>query len=141
MEQSTFHQFLSLLEFKKNHQLKSSGLNYAQLHVLEEVFELGEARTLELSRAMSMAPSTLIGILDELEKRQLITRERQHNDKRVVIVRATVEGKKKVEQHFVEDNNFLNNIMKTLSYEEQEMFFELMHKIATGAKQTEALFE
>ncbi len=140
MSQKIFHRFLSLLEYKKEYQLKSSALNYTQLHVLEEIYKNKEIKTLEISKLMDISPSTLIGVLDELEKKGLITRERQKNDKRVVVVSATEAGSSKVEQHFTEDKSFLKNLTASLSQEEKQQFFQLMKKITDSIDQPEKLF-
>ena len=46
-----------------------------------------------LSRGMYMSPSTVNGILDRLEVKRLIRRERKDRDRRKVIVTATDEGR------------------------------------------------
>jgi len=86
MDQQLFHQLLDIFEFKKSYQLRSSGLNYLQLHVLERIYEGEGLKTLDISKQMGISPSTLIGVLDELEIRELIKRDRQKADKRVVLV-------------------------------------------------------
>lgn len=140
MKQKTFHDFLSIIKFKENYQLKSSGLNYIELHVLEKIFELGECKTLLLSREMNIAPSTLIGILDKLEKLNLVTRIRQTGDKRIVLVSATDLGKEKVINHINEDGLFIENLFSVLNKAECETFISLLEKLNTHLEAPENLF-
>ena len=140
MDQRLFHRFLSIFEFKKSFQLKSSGLNYLQLHVLEKVYKEEGLRTLDISRAMEISPSTLIGVLDELESKGLIMRDRQKDDKRVVVVTATEEGKHKVLQHIKEDEVFLRNLTSCLNEEESAQLSELLLKITSSTTELEELF-
>ncbi len=140
MDQKVFHRLLSLFEFKKDYQLKSSGLNYQELHVLEKIFKQKESKTLDISKQMAISPSTLIGILDHLEKAGLIRRERQQQDKRVVMVTATEKGNEKVEMHMAEDRLFLQNLLSALSDEEKEQFTQLLDKLTGSIEDPKLLF-
>lgn len=140
MNQQLFHQLLNIFEFKKSYQLKSSGLNYLQLHVLERVYKEEGLRTLDISRQMDISPSTLIGVLDELESKELIMRDRQKDDKRVVLVTATEKGKHKVLQHIKEDEVFLRNLISCLNEEESVQLSDLLLKITGRTTELEELF-
>ncbi len=48
----------------------------------------------EIARSVYLSPSTVVGILDRLEKKELITRSRDKIDRRVVNVTATDKGMK-----------------------------------------------
>lgn len=50
----------------------------------------------QLAQKVYLSPSTVVGILDRLEKRNLIVRERDKNDRRVVHLSTTKIGKKVV---------------------------------------------
>ena len=141
MEQKIFHQLLSIFEFKKSYQLTSSGLNYIQLHVLERIYEEEELKTLDISRQMDISPSTLIGVLDELERKELIKRNRQKDDKRVVLVTATDKGKQKVLQHIREDGIFLKNLTACLDEKEAVQLAGLLKKVIVSADALEDLFK
>lgn len=52
----------------------------------------------ELARRVSLSPATLTGILDRLEGRGLVTRERQIRDKRRVVVGLTAAGRRLLRQ-------------------------------------------
>lgn len=141
MDQQIFHRLLELFEFKKELQLKYSGLNYMQLHVLERIYVSGGMKTLDISRQTGISPSTLIGVLDELESKKLIQRERQKDDKRVVLVTATEKGKQKVLQHMKEDEVFLRNLTACLNEEEKAQLLELLQKVVGSVNQLEDFFK
>jgi len=70
------------------------GITGPQLICLSHIVK-GEGTTLSrLSRGMYMSPSTVNGILDRLETKHLINRERKDRDRRKVIITATDEGRK-----------------------------------------------
>jgi DNA-binding MarR family transcriptional regulator len=130
-----------MFEFKKEFQLKSSGLNYAQLHTLEKIYEDGAVKTLDISKALDISPSTLIGVLDELEKRGLIRRERQETDKRVVLVSVTKKGETVVKKHYQEDELFLFNLLKDLDESECRDLKQLLDKVTGSITELEQLFD
>lgn len=138
--QNTFHKLFKIIDFKKEYQKKSSGLNYLQLHALEKIYEEKSMKTLEISKVMSISPSTLIGVLDELENQGFIARQRQQEDKRVVLVTATLAGEAVVKKHFDEDKLFLENLLKKLDDEEKKNIKSLLGKMTDEIVEFETLF-
>jgi len=72
------------------------GLSSPQLICLAQLNANGSMMTGQLAASMSLSPATLCGILDRLEVRGLVTRERQIDDKRRVLVRLTRSGMRAV---------------------------------------------
>jgi DNA-binding MarR family transcriptional regulator len=69
-----------------------------QLACLRHVESAGAETTTGLAAAVSLSPATVSGILDRLEARELICRERQSDDKRRVLVTLTETGRSAVRQ-------------------------------------------
>lgn len=69
------------------------GLTEPQAICLNAVNRAGELNPGQLARTVSLSPPTVTGILDRLERRALIRRERTARDKRQVVVRLTDEGR------------------------------------------------
>lgn len=139
--QNIFHRLFKIIDFKKDYQQKSSGLNYLQLHTIEKIYKEEEMKTLDISKALDLSPSTLIGVLDELEKKKLISRKRQVEDKRVVMVSVTGLGEDIVKKHFEEDEKFLNNLIKTLNIDEQTQLVKLLDKMTANVAEMDELFK
>lgn len=68
------------------------GVTVPQLTCLLKIIEAGEMTCGELARAVSLSPSTVVGILDRLTAKGFILGERSREDRRLVMVRATAEG-------------------------------------------------
>lgn len=64
-----------------------------QLIALNAVSE-GPIATSELARRVHLSPSTIVGILDRLEGKGLVARQRSTQDRRLVYVELTPEGRK-----------------------------------------------
>lgn len=63
-----------------------------QLVCLLAVVNQGPLSATAISREVQLSASTVVGIMDRLEEKGWITRTRAHDDRRVVMVAATVEG-------------------------------------------------
>jgi DNA-binding MarR family transcriptional regulator len=76
----------------------ASGLTGPQLLVLQHLAKHGSQTTGEVARAVSVGQATLSDILERLEGKGLVRRERSRQDKRRVINGLTQSGKKAVEK-------------------------------------------
>ncbi len=71
----------------------SHGLTGPQMLCLREISQQGSLTTGTLALAVALSPATLTGILDRLEMRGLVSRERRPEDKRRVVVSLTAHGR------------------------------------------------
>jgi DNA-binding MarR family transcriptional regulator len=74
------------------------GLTEPQAICLNAVNRAGELNTGQLARTVSLSPPTVTGILDRLERRGLVMRERAVRDKRQVVIRLTDGGRQLLEK-------------------------------------------
>jgi DNA-binding MarR family transcriptional regulator len=72
--------------------IRQSGLSQAQLWLLWEVFGQPGLRVSELSQRLSIKPATASNLLDKVESKGLIRRERAGPDQRVVQIYITAPG-------------------------------------------------
>ena len=75
-----------------------AGLTGPQLWAIKVLSESAPIMVSELARRMYLHPSTVIGILDRLETRGLVTRSRSTEDRRVVTVGLARRGKEAVKK-------------------------------------------
>ena len=73
--------------------VKRVGLTGPQLMILQEIVHAGEVSVGEVAKAISLSQGTVTGILERMEKRELVTRRRSESDRRRVLVKATTSGK------------------------------------------------
>jgi DNA-binding MarR family transcriptional regulator len=73
---------------------KKYGITGPQLWALKTVAANGSLSLGELSKKMYLHPSTISGVVDRLEKKGFVVRDRGQEDRRVVKVRLTPQGKK-----------------------------------------------
>lgn len=75
-----------------------SNITAPQLVCLRAVIDKGPMTSTAISREMHVSASTVVGILDRLEDKGLVRRERGREDRRIVFVHATEEGVKLADQ-------------------------------------------
>jgi DNA-binding MarR family transcriptional regulator len=73
--------------------VKRVGLTGPQLVILQEIARSGEVTAGEIAKAVSLSQATVTGILERMEKRGLLERQRSDRDKRRIMVRITEPGR------------------------------------------------
>lgn len=74
-----------------------TGLSGPQLICLRQLSSFGPMQTSHLAEAVNLSSATVCGILDRLEERGLVVRERQPDDRRRVLVSLSDAGQDAVE--------------------------------------------
>jgi DNA-binding MarR family transcriptional regulator len=69
-----------------------SHITAPQLVCLHAIIDHGPLTATAISREIHVSPSTVVGILDRLEDKGLVRRERSREDRRIVFVSATEVG-------------------------------------------------
>ena len=72
---------------------KRYGLTEPQSAVLRNLFNNGPLSSADLSRTLFVTPSNITGIIDRLEKKQLVERIKKDGDRRVALITLTDTGK------------------------------------------------
>ena len=96
MAEQTFGHLLRVLRMMQSHlqQLEDAhGLSGAQLLALWQLSVNPDQRVSELASALHLQRSSTSNLLDKLESRKLVTRSRNEQDQRIVIVSLTEEGR------------------------------------------------
>ncbi|MCP4176610.1 MAG: MarR family transcriptional regulator, partial [bacterium] len=76
---------------------KDSEYTLPQLTVIAILAENGPLKATQISKMAGLANSTITGIIDRLEKKDVITRERQSTDRRLVLIKLNP-GKEQIYQ-------------------------------------------
>lgn len=83
-------QVLSEQSRKIEHETNLTG---PQLWVIKMLEESSPLKVTELARRMYLNPTTMVGLLDRLESRNLVSRTRSDKDRRVVYITLTDQGR------------------------------------------------
>jgi DNA-binding MarR family transcriptional regulator len=111
--------------------LERYGLTGPQLVVLRALAERAEVSVGELARHIHLSQATTTGVLDRLEKRGLVTRQRSALDRRRMLVRATPQAEQLLQQKptFLQEQ-FLRKFDKLHDWEQMQILSSLQRMVA-----------
>jgi DNA-binding MarR family transcriptional regulator len=134
------HQLLPLLDYlarvgrrAAETSMSPGGLRPRHLIALKLLSERGPASQQSLAEALSLDPSNVVGLLNELEERELITRRRDPNDRRRHIVELSHLGEDELALAYVRLSHVEDDLLSALSTEERATLYQLLVR-AVGAK-------
>jgi DNA-binding MarR family transcriptional regulator len=113
--------------------LEPGGLRPRHLIALKLLSERGRASQQALADSLSLDPSNVVGLLNELEERQLITRRRDAADRRRHIVELSPRGKKELCGAYDRLRRIDDDLLSPLSARERATLYDLLVR-AVGAK-------
>ena len=113
--------------------LAPHNLTISQFGVLEALMHLGEMHQNDLGQKLLKSSGNITLVVDNLEKRGLITRERSTDDRRFVWVRLTREGDAYIRKVFPEIVAVIAQAMVALSPFEQEKMAEYLKQVGQHA--------
>lgn len=109
---------------------RDTGLTGPQVWGIKVIAEHGTIRVSDLAKKMYLHPTTVVGILDRLEKRGLVSRVRSTEDRRVVDVTLTEEGCKLVEKSPEVASNKITHGLASLSVSELTIIYHGLDRLA-----------
>ena len=113
--------------------LQPGGLRPRHLIALKLLSEQGPASQQALADSLSLDPSNVVGLLNELEERKLITRRRDSADRRRHIVELSPRGKKELCGAYDRLRGIDDDLLSPLSGQERTTLYGLLVR-AVGAK-------
>jgi len=96
---------------------------------IEVLGESGPSIMRSLAEKLHLAVNTVTTLVDNLERKHLVKRERDENDRRLVWVHLTREGERVAEFNLEERLRFCRSLLESLNEDEQEIYLVLMRKI------------
>jgi DNA-binding MarR family transcriptional regulator len=92
-----------------------------------------------LSRRLVVNKTDMTGIIDRLEKAQMVERVAHPNDRRVNMIRVTEKGRelvKKIEPHYMEE---IFKLMKGLSKQDMQRLIQGLEKVRENIRTSKML--
>ncbi len=107
----------------------TAGITTPQLVCLLAIVQAGSATVTSIGREIHVSPSTVVGILDRLEEKGLIRRDRDREDRRLVSVTATAEGMRVASESPSPLQKTLAEALEALPQEEQAAIARSLERI------------
>ncbi len=109
------------------------GLTPSQFGALETLLHLGPLCQRELGEKLLKSGGNITMVVDNLEKRGWVRRERQKDDRRMITVRLTPEGRRLISRIFPGHVAEIVREMQHLTGSEQQKLRRLCRKLGRGA--------
>lgn len=109
--------------------LSAIGLTISQLGVLDALYHLGPLSQTEIGKKILKSSGNITMVIDNLEKRGLVRRERGKSDRRYIIVRLTDEGRGLISAIFPPHAAVIAKEMSSLTAAEQKELGHLCRKL------------
>ena len=109
--------------------LSSVGLTISQFGVLEALYHLGALSQKDLGRKILRSSGNITLVVDNLEKRGLVKRERARIDRRFFIIHLTDNGKKLIRRIFPPHAAVIAEELSVLSDAEKQTLGDLCKKV------------
>ena len=93
-----FRATMGQLKCASSERLLRLGVSMAQLHIMFTLQRSGDMTMSHLAEVLNVSLSNATGLIDRLEERGYITRERVTTDRRVVLVRVTPAGEQMLDE-------------------------------------------
>lgn len=101
-----------------------------QIHVLANLGVAGQPMPMnELAHQINASSPTMTGIIDRLERQGLVQRVRNDDDRRVVLINLTDEGRAAVAMFEADARTKITRLMSCLSHDERCSFVHLIGRI------------
>jgi len=114
--------------------LSSAGLTISQFGVLEALYHLGPLSQKDIGQKILRSSGNITMVIDNLEKRSLVRRERDRQDRRSFIVHLTDAGNQLIRKIFPPHAAVISNELSVLTAAEQKMLGVLCKKLGLKNK-------
>ena len=113
-------------------ELRDDNLTISHFGSLEALLHLGPMSQRQLGQKLLKSSGNITMVIDNLEKRGLVQRQRDTQDRRVVTVHLTTDGRHLIETIFPRHVNDIVAEMALLTPEEQSTLGQLCRKVGLG---------
>jgi MarR family 2-MHQ and catechol resistance regulon transcriptional repressor len=117
-----------------NKALINDNLTISQFGILETLFHLGNLQQHTLGEKLLKSGGNITTVVDNLEKRGLIERERCKSDRRCIWVKLTKDGRQLISEVFPKIAKLIGSAMNTVSADELTQFGDLSKRIGSSVR-------
>jgi DNA-binding MarR family transcriptional regulator len=113
-------------------ELAAFGLRPRHVIALTVLRQIGEGSQADLATALKIDRTNLVGLLNELEERELVERRRSHEDRRRHMVALTGTGSERLSEVEAALAEVESRVLGALDGDEQASLYSLLEQAAAG---------
>ncbi|WP_411682246.1 MarR family winged helix-turn-helix transcriptional regulator [Clostridium thailandense] len=119
---------------KMNEKLVLVGSTRVQWLVMYYLLKYGKMSQRDLGEKMDIKDSTVVRLIDRMEKEQFVERAKDAKDRRITYVTLTEKGKKRIDELLPIGEEMSKVFSSNISEEEFEIFNNVLNKMAENAE-------
>jgi DNA-binding MarR family transcriptional regulator len=116
---------------------RPAGWSYAGFRVMFTVWVAGSLPPMDIAHLSGLSRAAVSSVVNTLERDGLVTRSRESDDRRVVTVRLTDEGERRLVEAYAEQNERSSQLWRDLSTPELATFTDLCRRALGTRRQTD----
>src|SRR3954463_12910041 len=110
-------------------EMSQYNLSITEFSVLEVLYKKGKQTIHQIGNSILISSGTMTYVIDKLEKRNLLSRHACVEDRRVIHVILTDDGKEMMDKIMPKHQEFVDSMFESLNKEEKELFVKLLKKL------------
>lgn len=107
----------------------NKNVSFPQLAIIRYLYVNGKQNITHISQYMNSTLSAITSIVNNMNKLDLIERERSDEDRRVVFINLTENGRNVYKQHIKNKKEIFNMLLEYFNEDEVKAFHKIMKKI------------
>lgn len=116
-----------------NKDISSYGMRTSDFAVLEALYHKGKQTIREISNAVLINTGSITYVIDKLEAKGLLERSNCKEDRRVVYIQITEQGKQLMGEIFPKHQKVIEDIFSDVTKEEKELIIDILKRVGKKA--------
>ncbi|MGJ9460570.1 MarR family winged helix-turn-helix transcriptional regulator [Oceanobacillus sp. CF4.6] len=109
--------------------ISSHGMRTSDFTILEALYHKGRQTIREISEAVLINTGSITYVIDKLEKKGLLERSNCSEDRRVVYIQITGQGKELMDDIFPKHQSVIEEIFDDVTVEDKQVLIEVLKKV------------
>ncbi|MFC4024856.1 MarR family winged helix-turn-helix transcriptional regulator [Oceanobacillus longus] len=109
--------------------ISSHGMRTSDFTILEALYHKGRQTIREISEAVLINTGSITYVIDKLENKGLLERSDCSEDRRVVYIQITKQGKELMDDIFPKHQKVIEEIFEDVSTEDKQVLIDVLKKI------------
>jgi len=135
LESKSLKSFIVLMKASKSVQdlitsdIASYGMRTSDFVIMETLYHKGRQTIRQIAEAVLIKTGSITYVIDKLEDKGWLTRSDCKEDRRVVYIELTDEGKRVMDTIFPQHQLVIEDVFSELTEQEQDVFIDLLKRV------------
>ena len=109
--------------------ISSHGMKSSDFAVLEALYHKGSQTVRDISNAVLINTGSITYVIDKLEKKDYVKRRHCQEDRRVVYIDITEQGKKLMDEIFPKHQQVIEELFSNVTEEEKKTVIDVLKRV------------